>query len=386
MSNKKLFALVVLNVLLIFLSTPAKTVTFPGSERTIQATIEKQLNEGDTLLLKNGSYYEHLVLKDNISLIGESVSGTKIHGKGKGVVISAGDRTLIKNLTICNGATGVRCNNTSATIEGCVLRDNKGTGIHSLITVPNIRNCIIYRNDWTGIYCESGRSIKTTIEHNIISENGYSGIMLSGTSEILIVNNIFFGNKQFAVWASVEARKSRIVHNDFFANRNNANYFASLDNSNIGDDPELDVVIDIYSLFSAPTTFKDKGRDNEGIGLIPDSRMHQKTTDLDGDNVLNDEDQCVSIAEDLDGFEDDDGCPDFDNDKDGIYDSQDQCPDDPEDFDSFKDDDGCSDPDNDEDGVPDTTDICPGNKEVMNGYKDEDGCPDEVPAPESETK
>jgi parallel beta-helix repeat protein len=386
MSNKQLATLIILNVLLISLSLPAKTITFPGSENSIQTTIEKQLEEGDTLLLKNGTYYEHLVLKDNICLIGESVAGTRIQGKGKGIVVSAGDMTLIKNLTISNGATGIRCSNTSATIEGCVIRDNKGTGIHSLITVPNIRNCIIYRNEWTGIYCESGRSIKTVIEHNIISENGYSGIMLSGTSEILIVNNILNGNKQFAVWASVDSRKSRIIYNDFFVNRNNANYFASIDHSNINDDPALDEVIDLYSLFSSQTLFKNRGKDNEGIGLLPDAQMYQKTTDLDRDNVPNDKDQCVSIPEDLDGFEDEDGCPDFDNDNDGIYDSQDQCPDDPEDFDKFQDDDGCSDPDNDGDGIPDIKDVCVSNKEVINGYKDDDGCPDEVPASTTEIK
>ncbi|HEX2957746.1 MAG TPA: right-handed parallel beta-helix repeat-containing protein, partial [Chitinispirillaceae bacterium] len=311
---------------------------------------------------------------------------TIIRGKGKGTIITTGDQTLIKNLTISNGATGIRCNNTSATIEGCIIKDNRGTGIHTLISVPNIRNCIIYRNEWTGIYCESGRSIKTTIEHNIISENGYCGIMLYGTCEILIVNNILHGNKQFGVWASTDSKKSRIIFNDFFSNRNNANYFATIDHSNINDDPELDYIAEISNLYSSPTTFPNKGRDNEGIGLIPDAQMHQKVIDSDGDHVSNDKDQCLSIAEDLDGFEDDDGCPDFDNDKDGIYDSQDKCPNDPEDFDNFQDDDGCSDPDNDGDGVPDVKDTCINNKETVNGYKDDDGCPDEVPPSGSETK
>jgi nitrous oxidase accessory protein NosD len=365
--------------------TAAETVIYPGTEKSIQATIEK-LDEGDTLLLKNGTYYEHLVLKDNISLIGESASGTTICGKGKGIVITAGDITLIKNITVTSGATGIRCSNTSATIEGCVIKDNKGTGIHTLISVPNIRNCIIYRNEWTGIYCESGRSIKTVIEHNIISENGYSGIMLSGLCEILIMNNILYGNKQFAVWASTESRKSRIIFNDFYANRNNANYFASIDHSNISDDPELDMITDIYSLYSAPTTFKNRGKDNTSIGLIPEEQLQQKITDADADKVLGEKDQCQSIPEDLDGFEDEDGCPDFDNDNDGIYDNQDKCPNDPEDFDKFQDDDGCSDPDNDNDGIPDVKDTCISNKEVMNGYKDDDGCPDEVPASIDTTK
>ncbi len=61
----------------------------------------------------------------------------------------------------------------------------------------------------------------------------------------------------------------------------------------------------------------------------------------------------------MDGFEDDDGCPDYDNDKDGIGDAADQCPNEPEDKDNFEDEDGCPDPDNDNDGILDVDDDCP---------------------------
>ena len=68
----------------------------------------------------------------------------------------------------------------------------------------------------------------------------------------------------------------------------------------------------------------------------------------------------------------------MDNDKDGVPDSIDKCPNDPEDIDGFKDDDGCPDLDNDNDGIPDLKDKCPNQPETFNGYKDEDGCPDTV--------
>lgn len=80
--------------------------------------------------------------------------------------------------------------------------------------------------------------------------------------------------------------------------------------------------------------------------------------DNDGDGVLDVTDACPDEAEDVDGFEDDDGCPDLDNDADGVADAQDPCPDEAEDVDGFQDDDGCPDPDNDGDGVPDTADQC----------------------------
>lgn len=81
--------------------------------------------------------------------------------------------------------------------------------------------------------------------------------------------------------------------------------------------------------------------------------------DNDGDGVLNRHDACPQAAEDLDGFEDTDGCPDLDNDRDGIPDRADSCPSHPEDLDGFQDGDGCPDPDNDSDGMADVEDPCP---------------------------
>jgi outer membrane protein OmpA-like peptidoglycan-associated protein len=94
------------------------------------------------------------------------------------------------------------------------------------------------------------------------------------------------------------------------------------------------------------------------------------------DGILDEVDQCVTQAEDHDGFEDDDGCPDRDNDADGRPDVRDMCPMLPEDVDGFEDDDGCPDDDNDADGIRDDEDACPQNSEDVDGFEDEDGCPD----------
>ncbi len=98
--------------------------------------------------------------------------------------------------------------------------------------------------------------------------------------------------------------------------------------------------------------------------------------DADGDGILDSKDKCPNEAEDKDGFEDDDGCPDLDNDHDGIPDAKDKCPLDPEDKDGFQDDDGCPDKDNDNDGIPDDKDKCPNQPEDKDGFQDLDGCPD----------
>ncbi|MFH1679515.1 MAG: PorV/PorQ family protein [Candidatus Eisenbacteria bacterium] len=135
--------------------------------------------------------------------------------------------------------------------------------------------------------------------------------------------------------------------------------------------------------------------------------------DRDGDGIPDYDDQCPNSAEDFDGFEDEDGCPDLDNDGDGIVDELDSCPDEaedfdgmddadgcpeeddqdrdgildvddkcphqPEDFDGFEDKDGCPDVDNDQDGILDADDRCMNNAETFNNFQDEDGCPDIAP-------
>jgi outer membrane protein OmpA-like peptidoglycan-associated protein len=93
--------------------------------------------------------------------------------------------------------------------------------------------------------------------------------------------------------------------------------------------------------------------------------------DTDADGIPDSRDKCPTVSEDVDGFQDDDGCPDLDNDLDGIPDASDKCPNDPEDKDGFEDEDGCPDLDNDRDGIPDASDKCPNEP----GLAETNGCP-----------
>jgi outer membrane protein OmpA-like peptidoglycan-associated protein len=98
--------------------------------------------------------------------------------------------------------------------------------------------------------------------------------------------------------------------------------------------------------------------------------------DSDRDRVLDRDDGCLLEAEDRDGFQDQDGCPDPDNDGDGVADLADRCRDDAETSDGFEDEDGCPDLDDDEDGIPDVDDACRNDREDEDGFEDDDGCPD----------
>jgi outer membrane protein OmpA-like peptidoglycan-associated protein len=70
---------------------------------------------------------------------------------------------------------------------------------------------------------------------------------------------------------------------------------------------------------------------------------------------------------------------DPDPDRDGILGDADKCPDRAEDVDDYEDSDGCPDIDNDLDHVLDIADKCPAESETYNGIDDDDGCPDSTP-------
>jgi hypothetical protein len=75
----------------------------------------------------------------------------------------------------------------------------------------------------------------------------------------------------------------------------------------------------------------------------PTPKQKSNPRDIDGDGVLAAADRCPSVAEDLDGHEDLDGCPDLDD---------------------------------DHDAIADAFDLCPRSPELVNGVLDVDGCPD----------
>lgn len=93
--------------------------------------------------------------------------------------------------------------------------------------------------------------------------------------------------------------------------------------------------------------------------------------DTDGDGMRDDVDACPTLAEDVDGWDDGDGCPDPDDDMDGWMDEDDACPRAAEDRDGYADTDGCPDPDDDQDGLTDEDDRCP----RAPGLDFQHGCP-----------
>ena len=161
------------------------------------------------------------------------------------------------------------------------------------------------------------------------------------------------------------------------------------DMSGMGDicESKIDLRIGVNFRFASR-----KDSDNDGIldrvdlapfeaedfdGFEDDDGRPEWDNDLDG--IADNLDLAPLQAEDFDGFQDDDGIPDIDNDGDGILDKFDASPNEAEDFDGYKDGDGIPDLDNDGDGIPDEEDKAPNRPETYNDYQDNDGIPDIKP-------
>ncbi|MCK4406425.1 MAG: right-handed parallel beta-helix repeat-containing protein [Bacteroidales bacterium] len=172
-----------------------------GNYTTIQEGINNA-NNGDTVLVYPGTYYENIdyygknITVASLLLTTQDtiyISQTIINGNQNGSVVKfvsgEGLNSIIKGFTITNGFAsyidsipaggGIKCINSSPTIEKNIIKEN---------------GCDWYI-DGGGIYCENSNS---HILNNTISDNegAYygAGICIYDSSEVLIKGNVIFNN------------------------------------------------------------------------------------------------------------------------------------------------------------------------------------------------
>ncbi len=362
----------------------AKTIRVPGSFPSINAALTNA-DYGDTVLVSPGRYRENVTLVQGVVLMGTNPLECIIDGMRKGPAVYAVTGSEIARMTITNGIDGVLCENASPYIHNNWIIDNEGAGIGAFIALPQIYNNIVYGNRWSGMLIWGAKSLDTRVEQNVVLRNGYSGLTLKGPSRIVARNNIFMGNHEYGIYSDPASGQSQIIYNNIYKNVIPFNRYTKINKTNVSYEPMfLNPSLSSPNFFcAAKSPMIRRGYGQLDIGLLAKDVRVEVDGDRDNDGIADSKDVCPDLPEDMDGFDDGDGCPDYDNDNDGIQDAKDKCPNDAEDKDGFQDEDGCPDNDNDNDGIPDSRDRCPDQPENMNGIKDDDGCPDQqVVAPE----
>jgi len=175
---------------------------------------------GNTIYVKNGTYYENVVVNKTISLVGENKSNTIIDGRGSRTVISVtADNVNIKGFTIRNSewtfpysavyvyyANGHKISDNiiknslygihlyysgeSTVVNNTILDNRYGLSLTSA-TDNVVSNNNFSRND-DGIQLSFSRY--NTFSGNNISLSKFNGVILSTSTNNVFVNNTILNN------------------------------------------------------------------------------------------------------------------------------------------------------------------------------------------------
>ncbi len=154
---------------------------------------------GDTLVVSDGTYKESIMLKRGVTIIAKNRHKAIIKGDGRGEVVTMSSDATIDGLVIRDGGNGVLNSVTRSKIVNCIITNNRQSGILLIKTIPIINNCAISFNGSSGIQGSEIAQIQAPLEHLTLVRNGHSGINISSSVQVDVLNSIFFRNGNFAI-------------------------------------------------------------------------------------------------------------------------------------------------------------------------------------------
>lgn len=176
-------------------------------------TIQEGINVAgadDLVGVAPGMYYEHVILKAGIELVGTDPTTTIIDGSGSGIVVSMGDSSLLKGFTIQHGrgsfGAGIVTSG-SPTIRNNIIQNNAqtaggaGAAIFGNVSSPLIANNTVRGNtadtQWLSGAISFINSSSPFIVNNIITDNtgrGAINLTVPEGNQPTVVNNTIVNN------------------------------------------------------------------------------------------------------------------------------------------------------------------------------------------------
>jgi len=225
---------------------PVRNLNTGMSYSKIQAAIDaKETLDGHTIFVEEGVYYERIIVKKAVSLIGENRSTTIIDGKGRNMGVNVtGKRITIKELTVRNCTTGIYLRNSNNSLiigsiavfnENAILvYDSVNCTFHQNILGNNTERGILVTTSWNftvsnnriygngkgphgGYGLNANFSANGLIKQNYAYENDYDGIGLFDSSNCTVVENTAEKNTYYGILLSSSVNNT-VYHNNLIRN------------------------------------------------------------------------------------------------------------------------------------------------------------------------
>jgi parallel beta-helix repeat protein len=231
--NKIVAAFLLVSLLLPVIATvkpvdAARTLTVPGSYSTIQQAIDAA-GDGDTILVRKGTYNEQLVIDKQLFLRGEDKAGTVIATANSGAIILVShDNVEVTGFTVRHDGSGRGYPNWywSSGKAAIHLLNVKGCSIHDNLIVS--RGC--------GIWLYG--SNQNSIVENTIQECDYGIVVQSSSQNTLTQNAVTNSSNGLSLMFSQNNQlKDNNLHGNWYnfaiSSSDLSGYINNLDSSNL---------------------------------------------------------------------------------------------------------------------------------------------------------
>jgi parallel beta-helix repeat protein len=173
-----------------------RTLIVPDDYSSIQSAVYSA-NVGDTIFVRNGTYFENVVVKKALTLVGEASSSTIVDAGGLGSVFNvSADNVRISNFTIQKSQGGYPYSGIYVSgASHCVFTDN------------------IFKDNFAGVLLSSSYII--VLERNLILRSQYGVYLLDSPGNRIVDNSLvsnYFGLVMFS------ADNCQIIGNDISDN------------------------------------------------------------------------------------------------------------------------------------------------------------------------
>ena len=261
-------------------------IIVPTDYPTIQEAIDNAA-DGDTILVLNGTYHEHIKIQKTITLIGEDKEKTIIDGDGSGDCIYIpsdsgieGFDITIKNLTIRNGYNGIKADTVSAksdiVIENNIIKENEHGIYMDFCWAQIIRRNHITSNTYGIRIHEGGRH---EISENTVDSNSYGIYLDTNVKYCTVSKNAVSNNDEgitlFFYCGGNEIKENTVKQNGVGIKMvqssiwNEAYHNNMIDNTIQAIDSEANTWDDGHSSGNYWSDYTGVDANNDGIGDTP---------------------------------------------------------------------------------------------------------------------